>query len=267
MTIFKFELKGKLKGVLYWSLAFLAFNVFYFAFFPVIAKEAKLFEEVMSSFPPELLAAFGLGGLPMSSIEGYTALMFTFGALLTGIYASNQGFSLLTKEESEATADFLFTKPVSRCHIFTSKLAVAMITITLTCLGYLLSMYISIVMFKGDAGVDVSALMFALSNVFLVSLFFFSISLVISTFIKKLKNIVSASLGLTFIFYTLNAFTSAIDSTKDSFEWNPFAAYDFVDLYTNQKFVFGSIVYLLVIAVGSLIFSYIRYSKRNISSL
>ena len=50
----------------------------------------------------------------MSTVLGFFSFLFIFVQLCLAIQASNYGFGLVSVEESELTADFLLTKPVSR---------------------------------------------------------------------------------------------------------------------------------------------------------
>ena len=82
--------------------------------------------EMLAKFPPELKAAFGLDGMDLSTVLGFYSLVFLFVQLCLAIQAGNYGFGLVSIEESELTADFLLSKPVSRAQVLTSKLLAAL---------------------------------------------------------------------------------------------------------------------------------------------
>ena len=78
MNIYKHELKMKLRSVFIWSV-WLAFMIFAFtSLFTTVGADAELFNEMMTQFPEELLMAFGMVGLDMSTILGYYGFMFLF---------------------------------------------------------------------------------------------------------------------------------------------------------------------------------------------
>ncbi len=92
------------------------------AFFPSMSQDSSALDSVMESFPEEMFQALGLReGLSISSLMGYFTLTFTMIQLAIAIQSSNYGFSILSEEERELTADFLMTKPVSRSNIYLSK--------------------------------------------------------------------------------------------------------------------------------------------------
>ena len=125
MNIFKYELKSKLRSVLTWSLSIYALIVVFMSLFQSFADQSALMAEMMSSFPKELLIAFGMVDMDFSTILGFYGLVFVFVQICLAIQAANYGFSLVSLEETEWTADFLMSKPVGRNKIMTSKLLAA----------------------------------------------------------------------------------------------------------------------------------------------
>jgi len=232
----------------------------------MVSKEAALFDSLMSQFPPEMLRAFGLSELPMSTVEGYTALVLTFGLLVIAIFAAILGFQMITKEESSATADFLLSKPISRFNIFASKYLVSMISMIVVSIVFLVSVYFSVELFKGDATPDTGLIVFSLTSIFFISYFFFGLSLLLSTFIKKLKNVISPALGISVLFYSINGLAQAIESDTN-FNWNPFTVFDFSGIYIAEKLPTGGIIYAVSAATITIIFSYLRYYRKDIASL
>lgn len=78
MNIYKHEFKMKIGSVITWSLSVVALIVVFMSMFSAIAVDAELINEVMSNFPEELMMAFGMTGLDMSTVLGFFALAFTF---------------------------------------------------------------------------------------------------------------------------------------------------------------------------------------------
>ena len=112
----------RIKSVITWSIALVAIILIFFSIFPSFADQAALLNETMSKFPPALLAAFGMNQVDLSTILGFFSFIFLFAQLCLAIQAGNYGFGLVSIEETELTADFLVSKPVSRAQILNSKL-------------------------------------------------------------------------------------------------------------------------------------------------
>ena len=116
-NIFTYEFRARLKSAATWSLALALLIVFFFSLFSSFADQAALLDQMMAKFPPELLAAFGMENMNLASVLGFYSLIFLFVQLCLAIQASNYGFGLVSIEESELTADFLLSKPVSRSQV------------------------------------------------------------------------------------------------------------------------------------------------------
>ena len=54
-----------------------------------------------------------MNNLDMSSVLGFFSFVFLFCQICLAIQAANYGFSLVSVEERELTADFLLAKPVA----------------------------------------------------------------------------------------------------------------------------------------------------------
>src|SRR3972149_618198 len=121
-NIYKHEFGARLKSVVIWSVAVMALLIIYFSFFAVFADQAALLNEMLARFPAEMRAAFGLDKMDLATVLGFYSFIFLFVQLCLAIQAGNYGFGLVSIEESELTADFLLSKPVSRTQVLTSKL-------------------------------------------------------------------------------------------------------------------------------------------------
>lgn len=162
MNIYLFELKMYKKSIIIWSFAIFFWIMFYFAFFPMIGADTTGFDLIMSEFPEEYLAAFGMSAdLPMSSVLGYFGLTFGMAQIPIAIQAANYGFATLSVEERELTADFLLSKPIKRSKIIKSKFLAALTGLTIVNVFVWLSSIMSIYLF--NAGFP-----FELNNVFVL---------------------------------------------------------------------------------------------------
>ena len=152
-TIFRHEFRTRLRSVVIWSLSVAALILFFFSIFPVFADQAALMNELMAKFPPALLAAFGMDNMDLSTVLGFFSFLFLFVQLCLAIQAGNYGFGLVSIEESELTADFLLSKPVSRAQILTSKLLAALTSLTITNLVVWAVSFVAIALFSGGRDV------------------------------------------------------------------------------------------------------------------
>jgi len=202
--------------------------------------------------------------MDMSTILGFFALGFLFCQVCLAIQAANYGFSLLSVEERELTADFLMAKPVKRSQILTSKLLAAFAGLTITNAVFWISIFGFIAIYSNDQGFAARSLVALLLSIVVFQLFFLTVGMVISLLVKRVRSVTSFSMALVFGLYLLNAFggmlgeeTLEIISPFKQFEPNYIiknASYDSLALI--------SVAAILISVVGS----YWLYEKRDIPS-
>ena len=165
----------------------------------------------MSSFPKELLIAFGMVDMDWSTILGFFGLVFVFIQICLAIQAANYGFSLVSIEETEWTADFLLSKPVGRRQIMTSKLlaAVSRSGHDRSC-SFGFTSLIYLILFRGDQLIPLTPMLLLLFSMPVFQFFFLSVGMLISLLVKRVRSVTPFSMGLVFGLYILNAFGDMI---------------------------------------------------------
>ena len=176
-NIYLHEFRIRLKSVLVWSLATTGLILFFFSLFTVFIDQAELMKELLKRYPPQLLEAFGMTKMDVSSVLGFYSLVFLFVQLCLAIQASNYGFGLVSIEESELTADFLLSKPVSRYQILTSKLLAAISSLTVTNLVVWAASLIAITLFREGHDYDFGLLILMLLSIVILQVSFLSLGL------------------------------------------------------------------------------------------
>jgi ABC-2 type transport system permease protein len=265
-NIYTHEFRTRLKSVVIWSLAVAAMVLFFFSLFPVFADQAALMNEFMARYPQELRAAFGLDTTDLSSVLGFYSFVFLFAQLCLAIQASNYGFGLVSIEESELTADFLLSKPVSRTQVLTSKLLAALTSLTITNLVVWVSSFAAISFFRGERDYEPRTLLLLLLSIVIFQLFFLSVGLVISLLVKRVRSVTPYALGLGFGSYVLSAFIGVFGEVKLELI-TPFKHLDAA--YIIQHGAYNTPLVLLNVAVTlvSLAFSYRLYLRRDIPAV
>jgi len=206
-NIYRHEFRIRLKSVIIWSLALTFLVVFFFSLFPVFADQAALMNEFLARYPQELRAAFGMDNMDLATVLGFYSFVFMFVQLCLAIQASNYGFGLVSIEESELTADFLLSKPVSRRQVMTSKLLAALTSLTLTNLVVWVSSFVAITLFREQREYETGTLLLLLLSIVIFQLFFLSVGLVVSLLVKRVRSVTPYALGLGFGMYVLSAFS------------------------------------------------------------
>jgi ABC-2 type transport system permease protein len=265
-NIYRHEFRTRLKSVVIWSLAVMAISFFFFSIFPVFADQAALMNEVLAQFPPELRAAFGMDQMDLSTVLGFYSFEFLFIQLCLAIQAGNYGFGLVSIEESELTADFLLSKPVSRTQILTSKFLAALTSLSITNLVVWVSSFAAIALFHGNRAYDTATLLLLLFSIVIFQFFFLSVGLAISLLIKRVRSVTPFSLGLAFGSYVLNAFGGVFGDVQLELI-TPFKHLD--PTYIVKYGMFDKPLVLLnaVASLVSLVISYWLYIHRDIPAV
>lgn len=267
MNIYKFEVSRLKRSILIWGLSVPGFLIFYIAFFPALRGSENAFTSLMDNMDPRFLRAFGIHPeLPIGEILGYFNL--TIGLLLIplAIQASNYGFHILSVEERELTADFLFTKPISRTKIIVSKFLAALTSLFVVDVILVIVSIISLYAFKGDEVLELRNVIILFLSIPFFQLTFMSIGMVISVSIKKVSSVLSFSMALGFGLFIVNSFGSVLSSKLFGY-LTPYSHFDTSYVLINGSWNWSLIWISFTIMICSLIGSYFLYLRRNIASL
>jgi len=265
-NIYIYEFRARLKSVLTWSLSITALVLFYFSLFPSFSEQAALVQEMFQKFPPALLEAFGMNRTDMSSVLGFYSFLFVFVQLCLAIQAGNCGFGLVSIEESELTADFLLSKPVSRTQVLVSKFLAALSSLLITELVVVVDTIIAVNAFNNGQTYDPGILALLLVSMVILQLFFVSVGLVISLLVRRVRSVTPYSLGLGFGAYVLAAFSGLLGDVKLEYI-TPFKHLDPAYIVQNKGYNTPLVLLNVAITLIALAVSYWRYVRRDIPAV
>jgi ABC-2 type transport system permease protein len=195
-NIFRHEFRSRLRSVLIWSLGIAFLIVFFFSLFPVFADQAALMNEFLARYPQQLRAAFGFDKMDLATVLGFYSFLLMFVQLCLAIQAANYGFGLVSVEETELTADFLLSKPISRTRVLTSKLLAALASLAVTDLVAWACSLASIFLFREGREVDGRTLVLLLLGMVIFQLFFLGVGLAVSLMLRRVRSVTPFGLGL-----------------------------------------------------------------------
>ena len=207
-NIFKHEFNAHFRNILTWSVSLIALIAIFFSIFPSFADQAETMNELLANFPPQLLEAFGMNGLNLATVLGFYSFIFLFVQICLAIQAANYGVGLVSIEESELTADFLISKPVSRVEILNSKILAAFASLTITNAVVWVATFAALALIGAGYEYSAGTLTLLLGSIVLFQLFFLSVGLLISLLVKKVRSVTPYALGLGFGMYALSAFST-----------------------------------------------------------
>jgi ABC-2 type transport system permease protein len=186
--------------------------------------------------------------------------------LFLAIQAGNYGFGLVSIEESERTADFLLSKPVTRRQVLTSKLLAALTSLLLTELVVSVASLSAITLFRGPRDFNMSILFLLFLSMIILQLFFMGLGLVISLLVNRVRSVTPYSMGLAFGMYVLSAFSGIFGDVKLEY----ITAFKHLDpTYIVQQGGFDTPLVLINLAVSliAISVSYWLYIRRDIPAV
>lgn len=137
-TIFRYRLARFRGQILGWGIALFLLSLLMVSFYDTIAAQREQFEQLLQSYPPEMMAFFG-DITTITTPEGYlSAEYFSIMPLILGIFAVLLGSGLLASDEERGTLDLVMAHPVSRTALFVGRLlAFAVATVAILALAWL----------------------------------------------------------------------------------------------------------------------------------
>jgi len=266
LNIFLHELKMHSRSVITWSVAVAALILVYLSLFSSFAQQAELLNEMMANFPEELLMAFGLSDVNLATVLGYFGFVFLFVQICLAIQAANYGFSLVSVEEREWTADFLLAKPVGRSRILTSKLLAALSSLLVTDIAVWGASLLFLHLFRGDATYEPRPLLLLLLSIVPFQLFFLAVGLVVSLLVKRIRSVTPYAMALGFGMYVLSVFGDLLgESILEKI--TPFKHFDPHYITQNGAYDLSLAWISIAVTVVALVGSYVLYARRDIPAV
>lgn len=241
-----------------------ALAVMFMLIFSSASSEIDSLKNVLKSMPEALRVALSIYVESIASLEGFYSFVFVYVVLCGAIQAMNLGTSILSKEVSEKTADFLLTKPVNRKMILTSKLLAALASIIITNIIYLL---ITISMtFTVKSEFSMKLFLMISFTLFFIQLIFCALGVLVSAAAGKIKSVISISLSTVFGFFIIGALGSVIGDKAVSYI-SPFKYFDTAYILKNGAYEASYSIIAAIFIITAITVSYFIYSKKDIHAV
>lgn len=262
--MFKREMKINLKNFIIWTSILIGLFLVVFLVYPSIinSQNMEMMDEMMKIFPEEMLKAFNMDISSIDSAFGWLKTEgFVFVLLITGIYSGILGSSILLKEESDKTIEYLNSIPVTRKNIVISKILCGLLYITLMVVSIGVFNFIGLSLSE-----DFDKKLYILLSItpILSSIVIFAVCLFLSTFTHKTKKTMGISLGIVFASYFLNIISEIGEKTEFLKYISIFTLADIRNVIVNISI--DPLMVLLSIGITSIfiILTIIRYEKKEL---
>lgn len=260
--IFLKELKMNLKALLIWSLSVGGMGLACILLYRTMEGDMKEMADAFSNMG-SFSDAFGMSTLSIATIKGFFATeVGAVHGLGGSMFAALMGVGMLSKEEELHTGEFLFSFPVSRKKIISAKalcIAVMIILFTLICAGLYMCGF-ALLGEKLPAGEFVTYMGMQL----IMDLEIAGICFAISSIFAKSKT--GLALGTSLMCYAYDIIGRVVPDVKQYLFIGPFSYSNASDIFSGAEIQGKALAFGITVTTLSVIFAYICYDKRDLSS-
>lgn len=262
MNIVLRELRSIRKSLIIWSVSMVFLIYVGMVKYAGFKEAGESIEEMMEGLPSAMKAIFGIGTLDLTQASGYYIVFFLYFSLLCGVHAIMQGAVVLSKEERDKTADFLFVKPVKRRKVITAKIIASVISVVvLNAVTWITSIFIVDIYNDGASINDIIRdMMLAL---FIVQLTFFAVGLFIGAVSESTKKATGLSTSILLSTFIMSVVVDMYSKLKFLKYFTPFKYFDGKDIFIHGFDVFYVSLSVLIIVVA-IIGAYYMYEKKDL---
>jgi ABC-2 type transport system permease protein len=265
MNMFLHELRAYRKSTMIWTVAVVLLVGFFMSLFPAISHDADQFKKLLEGYPPAVRKAIGVSIGSITSLLGFYSYCFLYVVLCGSIQAMNLGIGIISKEVQDKTADFLFTKPVTRKNVMTAKLLAAFSSILITNIIYLVAAGLISYKVSNDT-FDIKNFLLISLTAFYVEIMFMSLGVIVAVIARKIKTVLPLSLSIVFGFFILGMFGSVIGDKVVRY-LTPFQYYDSAYILKHSSYETTFIIIEVIFVVLALVASYLIYTKKDIHAV
>jgi ABC-2 type transport system permease protein len=262
MNIYLHELRSYRKNTIIWIAALCAGTLFLFSMFPAFSSNAGAVNDVLKNYPLVVQKAFGLSMDMIGSVPGFYSFIITFLAICGAIQAMNLGISVVAKETTGKTADFLLTKPVTRKSVITAKL-LAVFTCVVVTSAVFLAVATAIAMAVKNKDFDYTPFLLMSLSFFFIQVIFLALGFIMAVVIPKIRSVLPVSLSTVFGFFIIGTVAATLN-LKDAYYLSPFKYFDTTEILKTSAYQTSFVIVGAVVVALAVLFSYFIYSKKDI---
>lgn len=230
--------------------------------YAALSGDAAASQQLMQALPATLQAVFGMTGLNLSTIEGYYGICFIFIAVMLAIHAGMLGADLISKEERDKTAEFLYVRPRGRLYLLTLKLLAGIVILMALFLVTTLATGGSIALVNNNS-IPISVLVPFSLALLLIQALFYSLGVFFAAVFSHPKRATMFVSIIVFICYIADV----LQGLSVQFSWfkqiTPFGYFNARDILADGNLSLGYVAISLSLTVILLFVAYIGYTRRD----
>lgn len=264
-TVFSKTLWDRRKTVWLWAIGLASMTYITLAAWPAMSQDAEMLENLVESFPKEVLAMFGLTDpSAMSTPEGFVSSRTygSVGPIVVIVFAITAMTSFVAREESSGVLDLVASNPVGRTKLLGDKTGAVW-----ALMGTIVAI-LTVVVFLGNAVLDLGfkAVNMIGANVGLglLGLCFWGIAVALWALIGSSGPAVGTTVAFAVASFFMNGIGAIADVLNPLRYLSPFYWYLGDTVPLNKGFTFGYLALAAVAVVGTAI-ALTRFQTRDLA--
>lgn len=263
MNIFWIEIKAYSKSLFFWSIGILFLMASSMGKYAGLSSSGQSMSELMGGMPRSLQALLGIGTLDLSRASGYYGVVFVYLVLMGTIHATMLGANIISKEEREKTAEFLFVRPVSRNKVILFKLLAALANLAIFNIVSLVASLMLVT--KYSKGESVSGdIAITMAGMFILQLLFLVIGSATAAVYNNPKKAAAFSTGVLLITYMLSIAIDLNDHLKILKYLSPFKYFEAKNLMYGGGFEASFLLLSIVLIAALTVITFMCFKKRDL---
>lgn len=261
-TILKHEMKANYKSLLIWCLSVSFMGAICILMFTSVKESMVDMAESFASMGA-FSDAFGMSKLSIATLPGfYGTEIGTIHGLGGAMFAAIISACMLSKEEDGHTGEFLFSQPVSRCKVITSKLfSVISNVVIFNVIAVVI--YLLAIVILGEEMPMKEFFMFHLMQT-LMHLEVAAVCFGISACMKRNK--FGIGLGIVLLLYGFDLMARVVPDLSDFKVISPFSYANAADIFSGESLSVIALVIGAVVFVAGIFTSYFVYQKKDLAT-
>ena len=264
-NLFLKELKRNALSLMIWTIVItLLISLTMSVYSTFMANQSKI-AGMLTIIPKGALQFKGISNFNdlLSVLGFYSANNVIYMMVLGSIFAIVLASNILLKEEYDKTAEYLFTRPLTRSEIFMSKLAVLSLNVFILNLVTALAGFICMEIVK-TGPFSIRAFLILSLYTMLLNMLFGAIGLFLSTLVKRAKPITTLSIGLVLILYFIYTVSKITESAAKIGYLSPFRYANVDAINPTYKLDLWHLAYFIGISLFLTGLSYRIYLRKDI---
>lgn len=263
MNVLKRELRGNMKSLIIWSICMVLLVLVGMVKFSGISAAGSASVELFNSLPESVKAIFGLTGIDVTSVGGFFSMFFLYFMLLGSIHSGMLGATIISKEERDKTADYLFAKPRTRATIIAEKYAAWFINIIVFNLVTCVSSVVIVGGYNKGESIT-SGIIEMMTALFILQFLFGAIGLSVSSLVDSNKKATGITTAIILGTYMLSIGMSVNENLAKLRVLSPFKYFEGPAMMTGNGMEAAYVAFSIILGIGLSIVTFYYYGKRDL---